>query len=55
MSVDFIELKGDLDCFDCREDAISFIKFHYFTYLHDELVRWMDCNLNYGNDYDPTL
>lgn len=55
MSVDFIALKNDLDCFDCREDAVEFIKSHFFQYLHDELIQWMDWNANYGDDFDPTI
>lgn len=55
MSVDFIELKGDLNCFDCRKDAVAFIESHYLQYLHDELIQWMDWNFPYGDDFDPTI
>lgn len=52
--MNWAELKSDLDCFDCREDAIHLIKTYYWQFMHDELIEWMDCNLPYGNDYDPT-
>ncbi len=53
-SVDFEMLRGDLECFSDRDDAVHFICTHYWRYLHCQLIQYMDENLYYGNEYDPT-